>query len=167
MTAAEPGGTARSVAVIDIDGVVADVRHRLRHVEGRPKDWDAFFAAAVDDPPLEPGITRVQELSREHDLVFLTGRPERCRSDTVAWLTAHGLGGWPVRMRREGDRRPARATKVSELDRLSRSAVVALVVDDDPAVCAALRAAGYQVEQADWMTRSAALDEAQERDGRT
>jgi hypothetical protein len=158
---------ARSVAVIDIDGVVADVRHRLRHVERRPKDWDAFFAAAVDDPPLEPGVRRVLELSLDHDLVFLTGRPEHCRADTLAWLEAHGLGGWPVRMRRGGDRRPARQTKASELDRLSRRAVIALVLDDDPAVCEALRAAGYQVEQADWMTRPAALDDAQEREGRT
>jgi thiamine monophosphate synthase len=70
-------------------------------------------------------------------------------------------------MRRGGDRRPARQTKASELDRLSRRAVIALVLDDDPAVCEALRAAGYQVEQADWMTRPAALDDAQEREGRT
>jgi hypothetical protein len=158
---------ARSVAVIDIDGVVADVRHRLGHLERRPKDWDAFFAAASDDPPLEAGVRRVQELRRDHDLVFLTGRPERCRADTLSWLEAHGLGGWPVRMRRNGDRRPARETKASELDRLSRTAEVALVLDDDPAVCAALRAAGYQVEQADWMSRPPALDAAQERDGRT
>ena len=38
------------VAVIDIDGVLADVGHRLHHIQGRPKDWAAFFAAAGDDP---------------------------------------------------------------------------------------------------------------------
>ena len=37
------------VAVVDIDGVVADVRHRLHHVADRPKDWRSFFAAAADD----------------------------------------------------------------------------------------------------------------------
>jgi hypothetical protein len=26
---------ARPLAVVDLDGVVADVRHRLRHLEGR------------------------------------------------------------------------------------------------------------------------------------
>ncbi len=46
----------RPLAVFDVDGVLADVRHRLRHVERRPKDWDAFFSAAVDDPPLAQGV---------------------------------------------------------------------------------------------------------------
>ena len=46
----------RPLAVFDIDGVLADVRHRLRHVEQRPKDWDAFFAAEPDDPTLVAGI---------------------------------------------------------------------------------------------------------------
>ena len=46
----------RPIAVIDIDGVLADVRHRLHLVHDRPKDWVAFFAAAPDDPPLETGL---------------------------------------------------------------------------------------------------------------
>ena len=36
----------RPLAIVDIDGVVADVRHRLVHVQSRPKDWDAFFDAS-------------------------------------------------------------------------------------------------------------------------
>ena len=37
----------RPLAIVDLDGVVADVRHRLHHLEGRRKDWGRFFAAAV------------------------------------------------------------------------------------------------------------------------
>jgi phosphoglycolate phosphatase-like HAD superfamily hydrolase len=44
------------LAVFDVDGVVADVRHRLRHVAHGRKNWNAFFAAAADDPPLEIGV---------------------------------------------------------------------------------------------------------------
>ena len=47
---------ARPLAVFDIDGVLADVSHRLPFVARRPKDWDAFFAAAVDDPPFAQGV---------------------------------------------------------------------------------------------------------------
>lgn len=158
---------ARSVAVVDIDGVVADVRHRLRFVEDAPKDWDAFFAAAPDDAPLAEGIARVRQLADDHDIVFVTGRPERCREDTVSWLAAAGIGDWPVIMRRNGDRRPARHTKLHEVRTLARAAEVALVVDDDPDVCAILSAAGFVVEQVDWMTRTAAWHQAQEADGRT
>ena len=38
------------LAVFDIDGVLADVRHRVHLVDRRRhRDWDAFFAAAVSD----------------------------------------------------------------------------------------------------------------------
>ena len=46
---------ARPIAVLDIDGVLADVRHRLHHLDKRPKDWAAFFAAAGRDPAAARG----------------------------------------------------------------------------------------------------------------
>ena len=69
----------RPLAIVDLDGVVADVRHRLHHLTGRRKDWDAFFAAAPDDPPHPEGLAVVQRLEVDHDVIYLTGRPERCR----------------------------------------------------------------------------------------
>jgi hypothetical protein len=50
---------------------------------------------------------------------------------------------------------------------VSRAGSVALVVDDDPQVCQALRESGYPVEQATWMPPPPALTQAQEREGRT
>jgi hypothetical protein len=41
-----------------------------------------------------------------------------------------------------------------------------VLVDDDPAVCAAARKAGFRVLEADWMTRPASLAGAEE-EGRT
>src|SRR3954447_22705427 len=95
-------------AVLDVDGVLADVRHRLRHVRSSPKDWDAFFADAPDDAVLAEGLARAQELSAEHDIVYLTGRPERCRQDTLAWLAEHGCPQGSLVMRGDTGRRPAR-----------------------------------------------------------
>ena len=69
---------AAGLAVFDIDGVVADVRHRLHHLAGRPKDWDGFFDAAADDPPLPTGIALVAELAQRHEIVWLTGRRPGC-----------------------------------------------------------------------------------------
>ena len=67
-------------AVIDLDGVVADVRHRLVHLRGRRKDWDAFFAAIPSDEPLAEGLAVASRLSGDHEVVYLTGRPERTRA---------------------------------------------------------------------------------------
>ena len=45
------------VALIDIDGVIADGDHRQHFLRQRRKDWQGFFRAAVDDPPLLAGVT--------------------------------------------------------------------------------------------------------------
>lgn len=159
--------TERPLAVFDIDGVLADVRHRLTHVESRPKNWDAFFAAAVDDPPLEQGVALCLESAKDCEVVYVTGRPERCRADTVGWFARHGLPEGRLSMRNERDRRPARVAKPELLRRLADGRVVAVVVDDDLQVCDAYEAAGWRVLRATWMTAAPALHEAQESDGRT
>lgn len=158
---------ALPLAVIDLDGVVADVRHRLGFLRGPRKDWDAFFAAAADDPVLAEGRAVVERLASDHEIVYLTGRPERTRAATEDWLARHGLPRGRVIMRREGDRRPARAVKPRLLASLGRGRTVAVVVDDDAAVCAAYERDGWPVLRADWMPAGPELADAQERSGRT
>ena len=160
----------RPLAVFDVDGVLADVRHRLHHLEGRPKDWDAFFGAAIDDPPLPEGVALCRESALDCEVVYVTGRPERCRRDTVDWFDRHGLPAGRLSMRRQNDRRPARQAKPQLLQTLAAGRVVAVVVDDDAAVCAAYEAFGWTVLRATWMpsvSTTPTLWQAQEQDGRT
>ncbi len=153
--------------MIDLDGVVADTRHRVHHVERKPKNWEAFFCAARQDPLLPEGAAVAHQLASDHTIVYLTGRPERWRSDTEAWLTEVGLPSGPVYMRGNSDHRPARMVKLGVLRKLVTKAPVAVVVDDDPQVVHAVRSAGFTVLHADWMTEQPALFEAQEVDGAT
>jgi len=155
------------VVVFDIDGVLADVGHRLIHVQGRPKDWDAFFAAMADDPVLPAGRDLARRLARDHPIVYLTGRPRRYARVTQAWLSRHGLPEGHLLQRRDGDRRPARLVKSAILDALARQVPIHLVVDDDEAVCEAYRQAGHRVLLATWATQPPALYEVQEHDGAT
>ncbi len=153
--------------MFDIDGVLADVRHRLTFLERRPKDWDGFFDAAPQDGPLQQGVALAQQSAQDCEVLYLTGRPERCREDTLAWFAQHGLPPGRLAMRGGRDRRPPRVTKPETLARLARGRVVAVVVDDDEQVCAAYAKAGWTVLRADWMADSAVLAEAQEAQGRT
>jgi hypothetical protein len=162
-----PNSDPRLLAVVDIDGVVADVRHRLRHVREQPKDWAAFFAAAPQDPVLEQGLETVRRLAEVFEVVYLSGRPEHCRGETEGWLRRHGLPPGRVLLRPAGDRRPARLLKVDVLDRLALDRAVAVLVDDDPLVLDAARSAGYDVLPADWMPAEESLREAQEVEGET
>jgi len=160
---------APSIAIVDLDGVLADVRHRLRFIErAGGKDWDAFFAGIPDDPPLAEGFAVVDTLRADgHEIVIVTGRPERTRADTERWLARRGLPRVRVLMRRDGDRRPARQVKRALVRRLAAERTLAAVVDDDPAVCEALEADGWPVFRADWMERAGPLHAAQEADGTT
>ncbi|MER5367329.1 hypothetical protein [Streptomyces sp. NPDC002722] len=157
----------RPLAVFDLDGTLADSGHRQHYLEGRRRDWNGFFSAAVDDPPLPEGVRLALDSAESCEVRYLTGRPERCRRDTVAWLAGHGLPEGRVYMRREGDRRPARHTKLEILKRLGREREIRMLVDDDELVCDAAEQAGFTVVRACWAKASAALKDAQEREGRT
>lgn len=153
------------LAVFDIDGVVADVRHRLHHLDP-PRSWRRFFAEAGDDALLPEGARLVAELAAEHDIVWLTGRPDWLRDITATWLADHGLPGSELYLRPSGDYRPARLYKRDVLGQLAPRGIAAFVDDDDEVVQTAL-AAGYPAVLADWLPRERALREAQDRLGRT
>jgi hypothetical protein len=155
-----------TIAVYDIDGVVADVRHRLHHLDRRPKDWGGFFGDAAKDEPLAEGIAMVHQSAAGHDIVWLTGRPAWMRKMTVEWLRNQGLPTGELLMRKDRDFRPARVVKVSMLRRLAARGVVSFV-DDDPDVVASATAAGFPATLAEWVPRSSTLADAQERSGQT
>jgi hypothetical protein len=157
----------RPLAVFDLDNTLADTAHRQRFLERTPRDWDAFFAAAPQDPPIPQGVALALESVEECEVRYLTGRPERCRRDTLDWLAAHGLPEGRVYMRRNDDRRPARRTKLEILRRLARTHEIRMLVDDDELVCEDAERAGFTVVRARWTAPSAALKVAQEREGRT
>ena len=160
----------RPLAVIDIDGVLADVRHRVRFLERPAPDYRRFFAAAPRDPLLSEGRDVVRRLAEVCEIVYLSGRPEYCRHDTLDWFARHDLPTGDLHLRPHRDYRPARLFKVEVLRGLRRRAPVSVVVDDDPDVIAAVTAAGFDVLPATWMgseEAAQALHDAQERDGRT
>lgn len=158
---------SRPVAVFDLDNTLADTAHRRRFLERKPRDWDAFFAAAPHDPPLAEGVALARSTAEDCEVVYLTGRPARCRRDTLEWLAAHGLPEGRLYMRSNGDRRPARVTKLEILRELARGREVRVLVDDDELVCQDAERAGFTVVRARWASPSAALEDAQEREGRT
>lgn len=154
------------IAVFDLDGTLSDTRHRLHLVAARPKSWKAFFDAAPQDPPLPEGIRLALEWAERCELGYVTGRPERCRQDTVDWLRDQGLPTGEVWMREYRDFRPARVAKLALLQTLAERRPVEVVVDDDELVCEAYEEAGFTVVRADWMGPAPTLGQAQE-EGRT
>ena len=94
---------------------LSDTSQRIHFLKRKPKDWDSFFADAKDDAVLDEGLAVATTLAADHEIVYLTGRPERLRRDTVKWLKDNGFPEGSCLMRRNNDRR---AVAVMKLDRL-------------------------------------------------
>ncbi|HEU4948398.1 MAG TPA: HAD family acid phosphatase [Kribbella sp.] len=157
-------------AVLDIDATLSDTRHRLHFIERRPKDWDSFFAHAKDDALLEEGLAVATTLAEGHEIVYLTGRPERLRRDTLRWFQRYGFPKGRLLMRGNNDRRASATMKLARLRALTSERKVAVLVDDDLSVCQAAERAGFTVMHADWgldEDTQLTLFEAQESEGRT
>ncbi|TCC49796.1 hypothetical protein E0H75_15860 [Kribbella capetownensis] len=160
----------RPYAVLDIDATLSDTSERIHFLAKRPKDWDSFFAHAKEDAVLDEGLAVATTLAADHEIVYLTGRPERLRRDTLKWLKDNGFPDGKVYMRGNTDRRPSVLMKLGRLERLAEDRPVAVLVDDDAKVCAAAEKAGYTVMRADWgldAETQPTLFDAQESEGRT
>lgn len=95
------------IAIIDIDGTLANIEHRLHHIQGKeaPKDWEAFHKAANKDTPLLTMINLVNEMYENYEIFLCTGRNESNRDLTAKWLFDYGVCYDHMRMRKEKDYR--------------------------------------------------------------
>ena len=87
------------IVICDIDGTIADNSHRLQFYGDRNTgwitDWEAFYAdeQLAKDKPIALGIRGLNRLCKMATVVLMTGRPEKTRKATEAWLKANGLDG--------------------------------------------------------------------------
>lgn len=127
----------KEAIIVDIDGTVANLTHRRHFVEGKPRNWPAFFAAAVDDTPIEPVIKMVKSAKLAGaDIVFCSGRPEDTREVTEAWLrdVAGFKGDFAfdaLFMRKAGDFRADDIVKEELLDQILEAGFDPQIVFDD------------------------------------
>lgn len=151
----------RITLICDIDGVLANISHRLHYIEGKQKDYDKFYSEVemLQDSPLVHGIELVRALlgvprgyiTSNHDtqIYFVTGRPEQTRGTTVTFLVTHlqeatglSVGEFSKRlyMRRKGDYRPSPEIKSQLIHNLLDENDIVFdhlvyYLDDDPMNC--------------------------------
>lgn len=137
------------IVIVDMDGTLSDVGHRLHHIKGPGrKNWNEFFERMDQDPPNDEVVNMVREYANEHEIVIITGRPETYRQNTIDWLERNGVPFSRLYMRPSRNRRPDYVVKKEILDSLGpEKDRVALVIDDRPSVCDMWRACGLKVHQ--------------------
>jgi len=130
----------------DIDGTVADLGHRLHFINSKPKSWNRFFDACKDDSPIMPVIEMAQLIAKDNRIVFLSGRPERCRKDTSEWLEKYGFSTPELYMRPDGNTEPDVKIKGEIMDKLMASGMEAhAIVEDRMCMVKMWRERGYFV----------------------
>lgn len=137
--------------LFDIDGTLADCSHRLHLIQQTPKDWGAFFAQCGNDAPIPHIVKLAVDLAEENAVIFVSGRSDECRTQTLWWLREH-LGDWiassDLYMRREGDHRADDIIKIELLAHLRADGWEPIMVfDDRKRVVDAWRAAGVPCAQ--------------------
>ncbi len=138
----------RQAVIVDLDGTLTSVRWRLHHLDRRPRNWAAFFAAMGEDAPV-PWV--VELLRADHGpaaRLIVTGRPDDYREACARWLERHEVPYEELHMRPAGDRRPDHMVKGELYARaIAPRYKVAFVVDDRPAVVEMWRDRGLYVIQ--------------------
>ena len=146
------------IVIFDIDGTLADIRHRLHHIKDGGRNWDGFFEAAVDDKPIKQMIELLKSLM-DYRVILVSGRPERIRKLTGDWLEKHQMtmGDYDYEdlyMRPDGDHRPDYVLKKEILGKIREDypgEEVLFVVDDRPSVVKMWREEGLICLQcAEW-----------------
>ena len=116
--------------LVDIDGTVADISHRVFHIKKQPKDWDSFFDAAVNDRAIEH--MRILLKSLTLPLIYVSGRPEKYKIPTLNWLDlANFPMGYDIYMRPDGDRRDDDIVKFELLQKLKADGWEPIMAFDD------------------------------------
>lgn len=74
--------------IVDIDGTIADFKHRRHLLNQENDDNSEFYARMIHDEPMGPIIEIVNSFVEidEYQIIFLTSRPEIYRQITECWL---------------------------------------------------------------------------------
>jgi hypothetical protein len=96
----------RNIVIVDVDGTVADIQHRVHFIERKRKDYRTFFKLCTLDTPIPEIIQLVEMLSKSYEIVFCTGRSKEIYDETKVWLKQHiNISDFKLLMKEENDRR--------------------------------------------------------------
>jgi len=137
--------------IFDIDGTLANVDHRRHFVEGKKKDFEAFYNAMDKDSVNSPvcGLINMYYLNDWH-VIICTGRPEEYREITVKWLKDKGIFYRELHMRQnEKKYEPDFKVKQEMLNEITKHRKVHVTVDDRKQVVDMWRKNGIMCFQVD------------------
>lgn len=153
-----------SCVIFDLDGTLADCKHRKHYIhkpaffdDADPpweSDWAAFFEACDRDRPIYPVISIYKQLD-DHGvkLYIFSGRSDNVREKTRRWLRRFGIKYELLFMRPSGDVTPDEELKASWVEIIGGAKEISYVFDDRDKVVKMWRSLGitcFQVAEGDF-----------------
>ncbi len=92
--------------IFDLDGTLADIQHRLHHIQKDDKDWDSFNKDCLHDHPKKRIIALLNMCRREgYQIAIMSGRDAAYKHLTEQWLREMGIYWSKLLLRPHGDHR--------------------------------------------------------------
>lgn len=139
--ALEMGQVDGDFIICDLDGTLCDIKDRLHLVRsddaGSEKNWKAFFENIPGDKLREEIANTVKQLHKDgFKIIYMSGRPEEYKQQTIEWLSRHGMDfNFSLIMRKFGDRRDDVIVKREMLNKYFKNrSQIKRVIDDRPKV---------------------------------
>ena len=136
--------------IIDIDGTLANIDHRLHFIKRESPDWDQFYGRCNYDIPNKWCVDLVNSFHHKY-VILVSGRRKDTQRATRAWLKTHGVRyDELVLVRQNGDHSPDHELKRKWLkDRFGEDASsrILFVVDDREGVVDMWRGEGLVKEK--------------------
>ena len=117
--------------LIDIDGTVANGDHRLHQIQKEPKAWDDYFLECGSDAPIAHMHAVVTALSEHFQIVYVSGRSDLVRQQTVDWLDQNGFPCDALYMRKQGDHKNDDQLKIELLAQVRADGYEPIMAFDD------------------------------------
>lgn len=123
------------IALIDLDGTLANIDHRLKYVsDSYKKDWKSFFNKMTEDSVNVWCSSIVNGLfNTGYQIFMVSGRPDDYMNQTKEWLGHNHIDYHKLFMRRRGDYRSDEIVKEIILDFEILPRGIPLVAIDDRA----------------------------------
>ena len=123
------------IVIFDLDGTLADIKHRRHFVEGDNNDWDSFYKECVNDSPKPQTIDMFNLLqSAGHTMVICSGRSDVVRKETYQWLRKNNIKPDILFMREDGDFTADDRLKKNWLKVMNKSDIYCVFDDRDRVV---------------------------------
>ena len=108
----------KKLVVVDLDGTLTCMDHRMHLILGGNPNWSLFYKQSAYDTPRTDVIETVNLLKNKGtDILILTGRSDEVENETREWLHDNGVYYDYLIMRRDGDKTPDIILKKENLDK--------------------------------------------------